>query len=171
MLCAALDILRLQPADFEDVPAATSSKPTDSDWFGPHIPLTGLTGRLKLGSPDVFGCSPLDFGELPAATQHSDRRAAAAGDHSNSDSKDDTGSTTAYSQLSQAAGAARDGPLPIIALLARSLPLDASNCHFDTKVLVQHNCLATCNMLIRLNSCVFDTPTLEAQSASAHAVR
>jgi hypothetical protein len=125
-------------ADFEDVPAATSSKPTDSDWFGPRIPLTGLTGRLKLGSPDVFGCSPLDFGELPAATQHSDRRVA--GDDSNSDSNGDTASATAYSQLSEAAtgAAARDGPLPIITLLARSLPLDASNCHFDTKVLVLH---------------------------------
>jgi hypothetical protein len=132
------------------VPAATSSKPTDSDWFGPRIPLTGLTGRLKLGSPDVFGCSPLDFGELPAAAQHSDRRAAtataatataaaAAAASAGDDSHGDTASATAYSQLSEAAAAAgRDAPLPIIALLARSLPLDASNCHFDTKVLVLH---------------------------------
>ena len=123
-------------AELDDVPAATSANPRDKEWFGPRIPVAGLTGRLKLGRPDVFGCSPLDFGNVPAATQHSDRRAAAAAAAADGDS--DQANTTAYSQLTEAAIAtAKDGPLPIIALLARSLPKDPSNCHFDTKVRLQ----------------------------------
>lgn len=99
-------------SELDDVPAVRS--------FGPSIPKEGITGRLRLGTPDMFGCTPLDIEQAPT-----EEVPATLGEQEHDDSVDGVD----YGDRERV----RDA-LPVIVLLSRSLPKDPDACTFEQKV-------------------------------------